>query len=90
MSDRRRNAEIHHLEKLLRKARRRGDAAEVVRWSRAIDLRFLTRARVDLAVERRFKAERELQDFEDMKEELERLRNYVAWHPRAAPAKADV
>src|SRR5690242_14390974 len=95
MSDRKRAAEFSHLYDLARKARRRGDAAEAARWSHVINQRLLAQRRIDQGALSAFRFERDLAnlerkrfdlqceqaDFEQMKEELAKLRRYCTWHP---------
>jgi hypothetical protein len=54
-----RQSEYVHLQNLARKARRRGDAADALRWARLIGLHQASRARHDAAAERELERDAE-------------------------------
>ena len=84
-----RRSEVDRLENMARKARRRGDAAEAVRWYHAMNLRQLSGERLNKAVMHAMEFDRRHADWTNKQidlqaklDELDRLRKYAAWHPR--------
>jgi hypothetical protein len=68
------------LDRLARKARRRGDAAEAVLWYRALAIRQAAQERAHLAAERRWRFNNPKDKLERMEHELKVLRAYYDQH----------